>query len=61
MRALLVLSLFVAVSPALAQEPAKPAPKRTVLQQTDVTRARPHPTFWGPEFLPPGASRSSGA
>ena len=55
MRALLVLSLFVAVSPALAQEPAKPAPKRTVLQQTDVATSPAQETIFGMVDTPPGA------
>jgi len=55
MRALLALSLTVAVSPAFAQEPAKPAPKRTILQQTDVAASPPQETIFGTVDTPVGA------
>jgi quercetin dioxygenase-like cupin family protein len=55
MRALLVLSLLVAVSPALAQEPVKPAPKRTILQQADVAASPAQETIFGMVDTPPGA------
>jgi quercetin dioxygenase-like cupin family protein len=55
MRGLLLLSAFLAVSPAIAQEPAKPAPKRTILQQTDVAATPAQETIFGTVDTPPGA------
>ncbi|MES2472205.1 MAG: cupin domain-containing protein [Pseudomonadota bacterium] len=56
MRAPLALFLFLAVSPAIAQEAAKPAPKRTILQQTDVAASPAQETIFGTVDTPPGAS-----
>ena len=55
MRAVLALSFFLAVSPAIAQEPAKPTPKRTILQQTDVAASPAQETIFGTVDTPPGA------
>jgi quercetin dioxygenase-like cupin family protein len=55
MRAPLALCLFLAVSPAIAQEAAKPVPKRTILQQTDVAASPAQETIFGTVDTPPGA------
>ena len=55
MRAVLALSFFLAFSPAIAQEPAKPTPKRTILQQTDVAASPAQETIFGTVDTPPGA------
>lgn len=56
MRGPLVLSVCLAFPlAAIAQEPAKPAPKRTVLQQTDVAATPAQETIFGTVDTPPGA------
>lgn len=56
MNRMMILSLFVAISvPALAQAPAKPPAKRTILQRTDVAASPAQETIFGTVEIAPGS------
>lgn len=56
MRALLTLSLFVAMCPAaMAQEPTRPPAKRTILQRADVAASPAQETIFGTVDVAPGS------
>jgi quercetin dioxygenase-like cupin family protein len=56
MKRMMILSLIVAVSaPALAQPPAKPPAKRTILQRTDVAATPAQETIFGTVEIAPGS------
>lgn len=57
MKRLIILSVFVAL-PALAQEPAKPPAKRTILQRTDVAASPAQETIVGVVDVVPGSGNA---
>ena len=59
MNRMMILSLFVAFSiPALAQAPAKPPAKRTILQRTDVAASPAQETIFGTVEVVPGSGNA---
>lgn len=59
MNRILISSLIAAFSiPALAQEPAKPPAKRTILQRTDVAASPAQETVFGTVEVAPGSGNA---
>jgi quercetin dioxygenase-like cupin family protein len=59
MNRMMILSLFVTLStPVLAQEPAKPPAKRTILQRADVAASPAQETIFGTVDVVPGSGNA---